>query len=148
VKSELLSSSEIETIEKKLREAIHTLSIGCETLDIELAFQVFSNSPDFLMMGTDGALCDYQTYLNNNISYLMTCSNFKLTTFKEEIRVLNRDMAIFAWAYGAEATLKTGERDIVENAGATFVFNKVNDEWKVVHYHESSLPPRRETQGH
>ena len=78
----------------------------------------------------------------------MTCSNFKLTTFKEEIRVLNRDMAIFALAYGAEATLKTGERDIVENAGATFVFNKVNDEWKVVHYHESSLPPRRETQGH
>ncbi len=104
-----LSSSEKEKIEKDLRETINTLIKGCETLDMKLAFQAFSNSPDFLMMGTDGSLCDYQTYMNNNISYLMTCSNFKLTTFKDEIRILNRNMAIFSWAYAAEAILKTGE---------------------------------------
>jgi hypothetical protein len=139
--TEHLSSSEKEEIKKELQEAIKTLIVGCETLDMELAFRVFSNSPDFLMMGTDGSLCDYQTYLNNNIDYLMTCSNFKLTTLKEEIRILNRNIAIFSWAYRAKATLKTGEQDVFENAGATFVFSKVNDEWKVVYYHESSLPP-------
>jgi hypothetical protein len=125
------------------------LIAGCEALDMELAFRIFSNSPGFLMMGTDGSLCDYQTYLNNNIAYLMTCSNFELTMLKEEIRILNRDVAIFSWAYRAEATLKTGEQDIFENAGATFVFSKVNkDEWKVVYYHESSLPPTRVSKGH
>ena len=143
-----LSNSEKETIEKELHAAIDTLIAGCETLDMELAFGIFSNSPDFLMMGTDGSLCDYQTYVNNNIDYLMTCSNFKLTTFKEEIRILRRDLAIFSWAYRAEATLKTGEQDIVENAGATFVFSKVKDEWKVVYYHESSTPPIRVSKGH
>jgi hypothetical protein len=140
-----LSRSEKEEIEKELREAISTLIMGCEALDMKLAFQAFSDSPDFLMMGTDGSLCDYQTYLENNISYLMTCSSFKLTTFKDEIRILNRDMAIFSWAYGAEAILKTGELDIVEKAGASFVFSKVNNEWKVVYYHESSLPAIRVT---
>jgi hypothetical protein len=141
---EHLSSSKEEKIKKELQEAINTLIAGCEALDMELAFRIFSNSPGFLMMGTDGSLCDYQTYLNNNIAYLMTCSNFGLTMLKEEIRILNRDVAIFSWAYRAEATLKTGEQDIFENAGATFVFSKVNnDVWKVAYYHESSLPPTR-----
>jgi hypothetical protein len=145
---ELVSSSEKEKSKKELQKAINTLIAGCEALDMELAFGVFSNSPDFLMMGTDGSLCDYQTYLNNNIAYLTTCSNFELTTLEEEIRILNRDMAVFAWAYRAEATLKTGEQDIVENAGATFVFNKANGEWKVVYYHESSSPPIRVSKEH
>ena len=143
MKADHLSGSEKKKIEKELQEVVHTLIAGCEALDMDLAFGVFSNSPDFLMMGTDGSLCDYQTYVNNNIDYLMTCSSFKLTTLKEEIRILRRDMAIFSWAYRAEATLKTGERDIVENAGATFVFSKVSGEWKVVYYHESSSPPIR-----
>jgi hypothetical protein len=48
-----LSSSEREQIEQELREAIGTLIAGCEALDMELACGVFSDSPDFLMMGTD-----------------------------------------------------------------------------------------------
>jgi hypothetical protein len=134
------SSAEQERIKEELREAINTLIRGCEALDMDQAFSVFSDSPGFLMMGTDGSLCDHQTYVNNNVDYLKMCSSFELTTRKEEIRILNRDAAIFSWAYGAKATLKTGEQDIVEKAGATFVFGKVEDEWKVVYYHESSLP--------
>ncbi len=137
---EPLSSSEIEQIKQELQAVIDTLIRGCEALDMELAFGMFADTPDFLMMGTGGSLCDFQTYLNDNVNYLMTCSAFKLTTFKTEIRILSRDMAIFAWAYRADATLKTGEKDIVENAGASFVFRKVDAEWKVVYYHESSVP--------
>jgi hypothetical protein len=127
----------------RLKGAINTLIVGCEALDMEMAFGMFANSPDFLMMGTDGSLFNYQAYLNNNIKYLKTCSDFKITTRKEEIRILNRDMAIFAWSYRAEATLTTGEQDIFENAGASFVFRRVDDDWRVVYYHESSLPPLR-----
>jgi len=137
------SSAEQERIKEELREAINTLIRGCEALDMDQAFSVFSDSPDFLMMGTDGSLCDFQTYVNNNVDYLKMCSSFELTTRKEEIRILNRDVAVFSWAYGAKATLKTGEQDIVEKAGATFVFGKLENEWKVVYYHESSLPGMR-----
>lgn len=143
-----LSNSEKETIEKELHAAIDTLIADCEALDMELAFGVFSDPPGFLMMGTDGSLCDYQMYLNNNVDYLMTCSSFELTTFKKEVRILDRGTAVFSWAYGARATLKTGEQDIVENAGATFLFRRLNDEWKVVYYHESSVPPTRISKGH
>jgi len=143
--TEQLTDSEKRSIEKDLRQAINTLIAGCEALDMEMAFRIFSDSPAFLMMGTGGALCDYRRYLDDNINYLKTCSSFKLSTFRDEIRVLSRDTAIFAWAYKAEATLKTGDRDVVENAGATFVFHKIDDVWKVVYYHESSTPARRES---
>ena len=135
-----LSSVEQEQIKEELRGVINTLIRGCEALDMEMAFGMFSDSPGFLMMGTDGSLCDHETYVNDNVNYLKTCSGFELTTFGEEIRILDRDTAIFSWTYGARATLKTGGQDIVEKAGATFVFGKVENEWKVVYYHESSLP--------
>ena len=135
-----LLQSEKNRIKKEIKEAFDTIVKGCESLDMDLAFKVFLNSPDFYMIGTDCSICDYQTYIDSNINYLKECSNFKLTTFSEEIKYLGRDMVIFSWIYKAEATLKTGDRDIIEKAGATFLFKKINGEWKVIYYHEASLP--------
>ena len=81
--------------------------------------------------------------LKNNVDYLRTCASFKLTTFQEEIRILDWETVIYAWAYGVEAVLKTGEQDIIKNAGASFVFKRQNGLWQVVYYHESSVPPVR-----
>jgi hypothetical protein len=138
-----LSNQEKELITGEIKAAVQSLIRGCETLDMDLAFEVFEDSPEFLMMGTDGSLCDYDTYVKNNVEYLVACSSFKLTTFNEEIRILNCETAVFSWTYQAEATLLNGDKDIVENAGASFIFNKVDDKWKVVYYHESSTPPAR-----
>ena len=142
-----ISNDEKIQIQKEIKEIINALITGCENLDMEMAFGMFLNAPEFLMMGTDGTLCDYQTYLKNNIGYLTACSSFKLTTFREETSVLDRETAVHAWAYGVEAVLKTGEKDIVKNAGASFVFKKQDEEWKVVYYHESTVPSIRVSPG-
>ena len=138
-----------QTEHGKIKDALHSaldkVITGCETLDMKLAFEIFSDSADFLMMGTDGTLCDYQTYRKNNIDYLTSCESFKLHTFKKEVRVFSEEMAVLSWAYGVEAKLKTGEVDIIDNAGASFVFQKIQNEWKVVYYHEASVPLKRET---
>lgn len=147
MKEHSLSIAEKEQIQKEVEEVLNSLIEGCETLDMELAFGMFLNFPDFVMMSTDGTLYDYETYLKDNIDYLSTCSSFKLTTFRKEIRVINNETAVCAWSYRAEATLKTGERDIVEHAGASFVFTKIDGEWKVIFYHESSSPTKRISQG-
>lgn len=140
---ESLSIAEKDTITREVKEEISRLIAGCESLDMDTAFDMFLDAPDFLMMGTDGTLCDFNTYLKNNIDYLNTCAGFELTTFREETRILDPETAIFSWAYGVEATLKTGEMDIIENAGASFIFQKMGGKWKVVYYHESSVPPKR-----
>ena len=134
---------EIDNIKSELYSALDKLIKGCETLDMKLAFEIFSDSASFLMMGTDGSLCDYQTYLKNNIDYLKDCNSFKLNTFKKEIRIINKETAVLSWAYGVEAKLKTGEVDLIDNAGASFVFSKIQGNWKVVYYHESSVSWKR-----
>ena len=141
--SQRLSTAEKSQIQQEIKAVIDTLITGCENLDMKMAFGMFTDDPEFLMMGTDGTLCDYQTYLKNNVDYLMTCASFKLTTFQEEIRILDQETVLYAWAYGVEAALKTGEQDIIKNAGASFVFKKQNGLWQVVYYHESSVPPVR-----
>ena len=136
-----LSQLEKDRIKKEIKEAFNNVVDECESLDMELAFRVFHNSPDFYMIAPDCSICDYRTYIDNNINYLRECSDFKLTTFDEKIKLLNSDMAVYSWIYKAEATLKTGDRDIVEKAAATFLFEKIDNEWKVTYYHEVSLPP-------
>ena len=46
-----LSNSEKEAITKQLKLAIGRLIRGCQTLDMEMAFDVFLDSPDFLARG-------------------------------------------------------------------------------------------------
>lgn len=138
-----LSSEEIGEIKKELQSVIDTLIRGCEALDMKTAFQMFCDSDDFLMMGTDGSLCDYGTYLENNINYLGGCRSFRLTTHDSRIRVFDKNTAVYSWAYGVEAVLKTGGKDIIEKAGASFFFRRIDGTWKVVYYHEASVPPVR-----
>ena len=138
-----LAPADKNRIEEEISEIINTLIQGCVTLDMDMAFGMFSDDPDFIMMGTDGSQVDHATYVNNNITYLTDCSAFELTTFNGETRVLDENTAIYSWAYQAKATLKSGDIDMVDNAGATFVFRKVDGEWKVVYYHEATVPPRR-----
>lgn len=138
-----LSESEKNRIKKEIEEAFNTIIIGCESFDMELAFKVFNNSPDFYMVGPDCSICDYQTYIENNKNYFKECSDFKLTTLNKKIKYLGSDMVFFTWVYKAEATLKTGGKDIFEKAAASFLFKKINDEWKVIYYHEAALPPKK-----
>lgn len=136
-----LSSAARQKIESEVKAAVDMLIAGCEALDMEMAFAPFLDSPEFRMMGMDGSLCDYQTYVKNNVDFLTECSSFDLTTVQTEIKILAADLAIFSWVYKARATLKTGEQYVFDNAGASFVFKKLGDEWKAIYYQESTLPP-------
>ncbi len=141
----VMSETDRKGIEDEIREALDCLITGCETLDMELAFSPFSRSPEFRMIAADGSLCNFATYYDNNVSYLETCSAFSLTTIASDVLVLRPDLAVLSWIYKAVATFKSGEQDIIDRAGASFVFEKRNGEWKAIHYHESSLPPVRRT---
>ena len=137
----MLSDVEKQQIESGVRAAVDTVIAGCEALDMEMAFASFLDAPEFRMMRADGSLCDYGTYVKENVDYLSICASFDLTTVQTEIKVLAADLAIFSWVYKVVATLMTGEQDVFDNAGASFVFKKLGEEWKVIYYQESTQPP-------
>jgi hypothetical protein len=143
----MMSDAAKKRIEAEILATLDRLITGCETLDMELAFRPFSRSPEVRMIAADGSLCDLATYYSNNVSYLATCSAFAVTTLETEVRVLRSDLGVLSWIYKPEATLETGERDVIDRAGASFVFEKREAAWEVIHYHESSLPPIRRPPG-
>ncbi|MBN2349038.1 MAG: nuclear transport factor 2 family protein [Bacteroidales bacterium] len=138
------SESAVSNIKIEVKKELDLLISGCEALDMELAFKAYSRNPEFFMIAGDGNYYDFQTFFENNKNYLATCSKFELETIKEDIKVLTDSLVIVSWVYKAVATLKTGRQDIWEKAGATFLFEKINGEWKIINYHESHLSPGKE----
>ena len=138
------SESKRKKIEAEILAALERLIAGCGALDMGAAFGPFSRSSEFRMIGADGSLCDFETFYGDNVSYLGNCSAFSLATIASDVLVLRSDLAVLSWIYRAEATLANGERDVIERAGATFVFEKREGRWVAVRYQESSLPPVRE----
>jgi len=139
----MLSESEISEIQDEIKKEIDLLITGCETLDMDMAFKVFSRDTDFFMIASDGRDYDFQSFFNNNKDYLDSCIKFELFTRKLDIKVLTSDIVVVSWLYKTVATLKEGNQDIFENAGATFLFKRVYDNWAVINYQESTLPPER-----
>jgi hypothetical protein len=146
MKREELSQEECKLIKKEINNKISELIRGCEQLNMELAFSIFDNSDDFLMIGTDGTQVKYNNYISSNVEYLQTCEKFGLSTKNKEIRIIDRDTVIYSWSFSAEALLKSGERDTIEGAGASFIFRRKNNQWKVIYYHESSSPVKKQKQ--
>lgn len=130
-------------IKEELHFLISSMISSFESLDCKAAFEVFHNSVDFIMMGTDGTICGYDSYVKNNLSYFDLCEDFKLKTFNKEVRVIDDNTAVYSWAYGVNAKLKSGETDVIDHAGASFLFHRINSNWKVVYYHESTVEWRR-----
>ncbi len=130
-------------IAKEITGLLDELIAGYEGLSMDRVEALFSHTPDFRMMNTDGSLSDFETFFKNDADYLGHCARFALTTYANRVSVIDSDTAVLAWSYKAEATLETGERAIVDNAGASFVFVRKDGAWTVAYYHQSSVPFRR-----
>ena len=133
-----LPPEDAERIEAEVLAVLDRLIDGCERLDMDLAFGIFDRSDTFRMVAGDGTVCSFADYYTNNIAYLETCAAFEIETIRTDVLVLRHDLAILTWSYRVEATLTSGARDIIDRAGATFVFELQDGQWKVVRYHESS----------
>jgi hypothetical protein len=141
----VINDAERQAIEKELNAAVAGLIEGCEALDFEKGFRLFVKTDEFRMITLDGQLWDFPTYFKANVDYLGGCSSFKLKTIETRVTVLSRELAAYQWIYSAEAAFPSGDLDVIDRAGATFVFRKADDGWKAVCYQESALPPRRES---
>ncbi len=127
-------------ITREIHDVLDRLIRGCETLDMDLAFGMFDRSDAFRMVAGDGTLCTFAEYYANNVAYLSQCKSFMLDTIGTNVLVLRDDLAVLTWSYRVAATLESGSRHRIDRAGATFVLQKEDEQWRVIRYHESSSP--------
>jgi uncharacterized protein (TIGR02246 family) len=130
-----------ESAKKEIREVIDRLLQAADALDAEALLSSYWNSPDFILLTTQGSMVDYQGAKAGFAGMYQVLTALKFTTFKDEFRFISENTVLCAWTGKCDATYKTGERATIETYAFTFVFKKLDDQWKVVYSHESASPP-------
>jgi ketosteroid isomerase-like protein len=136
-----IGPQEQETAKKEIGEVVNVIFRCLEKMDVEALFQSYSDSLGFILVTTEGFFANYQGAKIGNAEWFRLFSAMKISTIKEEFRFLPGNVVLCAWQGKFEMTLKTGEQLKIDRFGITFVFSKIDNLWKVVYQHSSSLPP-------
>jgi ketosteroid isomerase-like protein len=140
----LLTSHNQDTTTKEIREVVKVIFQSLEKMDVQALFQSYSNSSDFVFFTTDGSMVDWQAAKNHHAAWFNSLSALQVTTIGEYFRFLPGNTVICSWTGKFEMTMKTGEQLKINRFGITFIFNKIDNKWKVIHQHSSSLPPSQQ----
>lgn len=136
-----INLQEQETAKKEIREVVNVIFLNLEKMDAEALFQSYSDSSDFILIATDGTMADYQVAKKHHAMWFKSLSSLRITSVKDEFRFLVDNIVVCSWQGKFEMSLKTGEKLKIDNFGITFIFTKIDNQWKVVYQHSSALPP-------
>lgn len=137
------NNQEQEVAKKEITEVVNTIFQSLEKLDIEALSMSYSNSADYILFTTNGTMADYETSKVEHAQWFKSLSSLKVTTIKEKFRLLPGNIAICPWLGTFDMIYKSGKQMKV-NFAITFVFLKVDNQWKVVYQQSSALPPAPE----
>jgi hypothetical protein len=139
-----MTPQEQDVAKKEISEVLDHQLQSASKLDADALLQSYWNSPDFILLTTSGSMVDYQATKNGTAEMYKTLNALKFTTIKNEFRFLPGNVVICAWLGKCEFTFKTEERATIGSYAITFVFQKLDNQWKIVYSHESASAPDEE----
>jgi ketosteroid isomerase-like protein len=114
--------------------------VSFQRLDFNVTFGYFWNSPDFVMYNPDGSKSDYETAKKTALDVAGSVADFKTSWNTGTIRVLTKDLAICTIVGKADITFKSGDKMKEDPDVYTWIFKKIDGQWKVIYSHESGVP--------
>jgi uncharacterized protein (TIGR02246 family) len=136
-----MTPQEQDAVKKEITQVIDQQIQAASKLDADALMQSYWNSPDFILLSSNGSMADYQQMKNGTAEMYKSLSALKFTTIKDEFRFLPGNVVICSWLGKCEATFKTDDRATFDSYAITFVFQKLDNQWKIIHSHESASPP-------
>jgi ketosteroid isomerase-like protein len=112
-----------------------------ETAQSDAFLQCYAETPDFLAISADGIIRNYRDFKEICKTYYSSLKEQKLSTTDELIRVFDDFIAVLCWSGNIDAYFKNGDVMKMQHYTATYLFKKIGDKWKIIHSHESTLPP-------
>ena len=129
-----ISQGEKENIVKEVAFVINSYSDGMLALDVnKMIVETCFNSEEFTYVGIDGGLMNYEELFNVAKETFDAFSSAEYSVNKEKINVVSSNVAIVSINYSA-AFLSSESKLTFPNVGKTFVLNKINNQWKVIHF--------------
>jgi hypothetical protein len=134
---------EQEAAKKEISGAVDVIFQDLEKMDVEALGQSYSDTLGFLLITTDGTMADLGMARNGHAAWFKSLSALDVTTSREEFRFLPGGDVICSWLGKFDMTARSGGKLLIDRFGITFIFRKIDGQWKVIYQQSSSLPPVR-----
>jgi ketosteroid isomerase-like protein len=136
-----MSLQEQETAKKEIREVVNVILQNLQKMDAEALFQSYSDASALIFLTTDGSKIGLEEAKNHHSAWFNSLSSLKVTTITDDFRFLPGNNVVCSWIGKFEMTLGSGQQLKIDKFGITFIFSKIDNEWKVIYQHSSALPP-------
>lgn len=137
---EELTQQQTDQIRSEVKAASDTLMARFERLDGPGAFQLYANTPQWVMFNMDGSQWDYETTRKAMHDSISKAASYHHTTLRRDFMVVNRDVVLCAWVLKDEVINKSGDTIAYSQHPFTLVFRRMAGQWKVVWSHDSGVP--------
>jgi hypothetical protein len=136
-----LTPQELEDAKKEIKDVSDQIISAADKLDMNAFFKDFSNTPEFIFVGTDGTSYDFQSYVEMSKEFVkpLLASSFILK--KTDFRVLSNDLMLNIMSGSWDLTMPGGDHLKFDTYTITCLFKKIDNQWKVIFMHESASPP-------
>ena len=136
-----MTESQIHDIVKDVKGTFDKITEYSEAAQLDLFLSYYDNAPTFLHFSADGKMRNYEEFKKICAEYYNTLKGQKITTIEQKIHVIDANLVILGWTGNIVAQYKSGDVMKMNNYSITSLFKKIKNKWKVIHAHESSLPP-------
>ena len=136
-----MTEAETHDIARKVKGIFDKLTEYSEKARLDLFLSGYENSPDFFHISSDGKMRNYEDLKKICTEYYSSLKEQKIVTIQEKIHVIDTNLVILSWTGNIVAQFKSGDSMKMSNYSITNVFKKIDNKWKIIHSHESALPP-------
>ena len=144
-RSDQLTQQQKDQIKSEVKAVGDSIRARFERLDVDGALQYFWDSPKAVSYSADGSRSDFQAVKKSFTDALPNIAAVRMTTVREEFRVVAKDFVIYSWVRKSEVVMKSGDKMTQDPDATTWVFKKVDDQWKVIYGHDSGTITMQKT---
>src|SRR5262245_55891045 len=142
-----MTKTETNQVIKEVKGVLKKITEYSQEAQLDSFLNFYHNDPAFLHISADGKMRSYNEFRQICTEYYTSLIQQKLFTNKESFNVLDANHVITGWTGNINAQFKNGKSMNMNNYSVTHVFKKIDNHWKIIHAHESSLPPETITKG-
>jgi hypothetical protein len=137
--SDQLTQQQKDQIKSEVKVVYDSIMAAHERLDFSRMLQYFVDSPEFAIYFADGSRMDFQTFKKSALEEMNAIADLKVTMDPEKYTVLTKDHVIYSFVDRGYVSFKSGDKMTVDPGAYTWIFRKIDGQWKLIYSHESGI---------
>ena len=132
-----MSNEKKKSLYEVIQPVIAQIREGAARADSKQMLEVFSATEDFQFIATSGEVLTYPAFKEMITQFYRTITGEMLSKGAEKYTYIDENSFLWTYAGAVTVVFKNGKKIKYDPFGATFLFKKINDQWKAIFLQES-----------